>query len=86
VSVGGKVDASGHVILDGGENGIQVIGKVSSSGRVEIRGWVEIGGDVDCSGNCKIQAYGPPGSKYCVKVSGRINPRGSCTMEGNTVM
>jgi cytoskeletal protein CcmA (bactofilin family) len=83
ISVGGKVSASGNVNLTGGENGISVHGKVTASGRIEMKGWVEIGEDVDCNGSCKFQGYGPPDSKYSLKVGGKIKPRGACTLEGN---
>jgi cytoskeletal protein CcmA (bactofilin family) len=86
ISVGEKVNASGHVVLEGGEKGIHIVGKVSASGYIQIKGWVVIDGDVDCSGNCKIQSYGPVGSKHSVRIAGKVKPNGMLTVEGDVVV
>lgn len=55
---------------------------MSSSGGVTIKGWVEIGGKVSCSGKCLIQSS----EKGTLKIGELLETRGGCTMEGNTVI
>lgn len=82
VRVGEKVDASGSINLNGGEQGISIAGKVSASGHVEITGWVEVGGDVKSSGHIKIQSFD---SRGLVKIGGKIDCSGACIIEGDMV-
>ena len=53
--MGGKVDASGTVVCDGGEMGIWIGGKINCSGACTIIGHVESIGGIDASGKVKIK-------------------------------
>lgn len=85
ISVASKVEANGDIKLDGGENGIHIQGKVDAKGRVAIKGWVRIDGNVKGS-NIKIRSDGPPGSKFQVRVLGKVEATGSVGVEGNVVL
>jgi predicted acyltransferase (DUF342 family) len=79
VRVEEKVDASGSLSIDGGEQGVSIAGKVAASGNIEITGWVEIGGDVKSNGQVKIRSF----KGKMVKVGGKIDCSGGCLIEGD---
>lgn len=79
------MEASGNITLDGGENGIHILGKVDASGRIDIKGWVHIDGNVKGT-NVKIQSHGPPGSRYQIRIGGKIETNGALSLEGDVVV
>lgn len=83
-----KVDASGPCKIDGGtDGGVIVGGKVHSSGYIQLRGNVYVGGELSCSGKVSIINVKPGqgGKMGTVKVGGKIGGSSGCSLEGDVV-
>jgi len=85
INVTEKVDASGAISLNGGERGIFVGGKVSSSGAIDIVGKVEILGPIKASGAIRIRSAEAKGDgkQVKMKLGTKVEASGSVSVEGN---
>ena len=85
INVTEKVDASGAISLNGGERGIFVGGKVSSSGAIDIVGKVEILGPIKASGAIRIRSAEAKGDgkQVKMKLGTKVEASGSVRVEGN---
>jgi len=82
VDVREKVSASGSILLVGSRGGVRILGKVSASGGIEIRGDVSVGEEVSASGKVKIFCNHHDGGR--LKVGGKISGS-SVSIEGHLI-